>query len=235
MLDEREQIGGNNPPDPLDEALSPYGDFITEAEAWLDGQTVTTEAQMNAVDAISRQIKAAEKAVKEAEESEAKPVYDQWKATKARFAPTIDDLCRIKKGLAALVNDFKKRLAEEKAEAERRARAEAERKAREAAEAARLANAADIEAQRAAAEAQREAELAQAQATAASKDKVKGLRRVTLYEITDHRALLHWIAKHDREAITAFLDEYARRNHRQMHADAIIPDGMRVWQDREAF
>ena len=219
-------LGHNNPPDPLDTALAPYGDDISEAENWLDGQRVENEGQMKAVDAILRQIKAAEKAVKDAEESEAKPIYDQWKAAKARFTPTLTDLDKIKRGLAALVNDFKKKLAAEKAEAERLARMEAARKMREAEEAARKADAADIEAQREAIAMREVAAAAQEAAQAASKDTVKGLRTVTRYEIEDHRAALHWIATNDREAITAFIEEYVRKNHKT----AAI-DGVRVWQE----
>lgn len=221
----------NNPPDPLDEALAPYGDFITEAENWLDGSAVETEAQMTAIDGLLKQIKEAEKAVKGAEDSEAKPIYDAWKAAKARYAPTLDDLTRIKKGLVAIVDAFKRKLAAEKAEAERKAREAADKARREAESAARKADASDIEAQRRAAEAQAAAELAQAQAAAASKDKVKGLRAVTRYEVADHRALLHWIAKHDRDAITAFVDEYARRRHKEIAG----ADGLKVWQEKEAF
>lgn len=223
-------IGHNSPPDPIDEALKPYGDALSEAENWLDGTAVENEGQMKAVDTILKQIKAAEKAVKDAEESEAKPIYDQWKAAKARYAPTLDDLTRIKKGLVAVVDAFKRKLAAEKAEAERKARAEAEAARRAAEEAARQASASDIEAQRKAAEAKQAADLAMAQAAAASKDTVKGMRTVTRYEITDHRALLHWIAANDRDAITAFIEEYARRNHRDIKAD-----GLKVWQEKEAF
>lgn len=223
-------IGHNSPPDPIDEALAPYGDALSEAENWLDGTAVENEGQMKAVDAILKQIKAAEKAVKDAEESEAKPIYDQWKAAKARYTPTLDDLTRIKKGLVAVVDAFKRKLAAEKAEAERKARAEAEAARRAAEEAARQASASDIEAQRKAAEAKQAADLAMAQAAAASKDTVKGMRTVTRYEITDHRALLHWIAANDRDAITAFIEEYARRNHRDIKAD-----GLKIWQEKEAF
>lgn len=223
-------IGHNSPPDPIDEALKPYGDALSEAENWLDGTPVENEGQMKAVDTILKQIKAAEKSVKDAEESEAKPIYDQWKAAKARYAPTLDDLTRIKKGLVAVVDAFKRKLAAEKAEAERKARAEAEAARRAAEEAARQASASDIEAQRKAAEAKQAADLAMAQAAAASKDTVKGMRTVTRYEITDHRALLHWIAANDRDAITAFIEEYARRNHRDIKAD-----GLKVWQEKEAF
>lgn len=230
MNDMTPTAGHNNPPDALDDALAPYGDFITEAEGWLDGEAVTDEAQMKAVDALAREIKAAEKAVKEAEESEAKPLYDAWKASKARFAPTLDDLGRIKKGLASLVNDFKRKLAAEKAEAERKARQEAEKARREAEAKARAAQDADIEAKREAAAAQAEAERMQAEAVRASKEQVKGLRTVTRYAIDDHRAALHDIATNDRDALTAFIEEYVRRNHK---ARAI--DGVRVWQEKEAF
>lgn len=223
-------IGHNSPPDPIDEALKPYGDALSEAENWLDGTLVENEGQMKAVDTILKQIKAAEKAVKDAEESEAKPIYDQWKAAKARYTPTLDDLTRIKKGLVAVVDAFKRKLAAEKAEAERKARAEAEAARRVAEEAARQASASDIEAQRKAAEAKAAADLAMAQATAASKDTVKGMRTVTRYEITDHRALLHWIAANDRDAITAFIEKYAHDNHRDIKAD-----GLKVWQEKEAF
>lgn len=226
----RGEIGDNRPPDPIDEALAPYGDTISEAENWLDGTPVENEGQMKAVDALLKDIKAAKKAVSAAEESEAKPIYDQWKAAKARYAPTITDLDRIAKGLVSILDTFKRKLAAEKAEAERKARAEAERKMREAQEAARQAAAGDIEAQRAAAAAEEEAEAAAKAAQAASKDTVKGMRTVTKYEVTDHRAALHWIAKNDREAITAFVDEYVRKNHR----DKVI-DGVRVWQKKEAF
>lgn len=221
----------NSPPDPIDEALAPFGDTITEAEGWLDGTAVETEGQMKAVDALTKEIKAAKKAVEAAEESEAKPIYDQWKAAKARYKPTLDDLDRIIKGLVAAVDGFKRKLAAEKAEAERLARAEAARKMREAEEAARAADASNIEAQRLAATAQAEAAEAQRLAQAAAKDTVKGLRTVTRYEITDHRALLNWIARNDRDAITAFIEAWAAKHHKENQA----AEGLRVWTEKEAF
>jgi uncharacterized protein YhaN len=117
----------NNPPDPIDEAMAPFDDDRAEAEGWLDGKPVETEGQMKAVDALIKTMKAAKKAVETAEESAAKPIYDQWKAEKAKFAPTISDLDRIIKGLVAAVDGFKRKLAAQKAEAERKAQAEAAR------------------------------------------------------------------------------------------------------------
>lgn len=221
----------NNPPDPIDEALAPYGDAISEAEGWLDGTAVENEGQMKAVDALIKELKAAKKAVEVAEESEAKPIYDAWKAAKERYKPTLTDLDRIVKGLVAAVDGFKRKLAAEKAEAERKARAEAEAKMRAAKIAAMQAAETDLEAQRAAAKSQEEAAAAVKAAQLAAKDNVKGLRTVTKYEITDHRALLHWIARNDRNAVTAFIEDWARRNHKETSG----ADGLRVWTEKEAF
>jgi len=66
---------------------------------------------------------------------------------------------------------------------------------------------------------------------ATRKDTVKGLRTVTKYEVTDHRALLNWIAKNDRDAITDFINDWARKEHKA-RANA---DGLRVWTEKEAF
>ena len=224
-------IGHNNAPDPLDEALAPFGDTITEAEGWLDGTPVENEAQMKAVDALLKGIKSAKKAVEAAEESEAKPIYDQWKAAKARFAPTLTDLDRLAKGLVSIVDAFKRKLAAEREAARLEAESKAWEATRAAEEAARKASASDIEATRDAATAMADAEAAQRAAQAASRDTVKGLRTVTRYEITDHRALLHFIAANRKDDLTAFIEEWARKNHKEHQGAA----GLRVWTEKEAF
>ena len=201
----------NNPPDPIDEALAPFSDAIDEAQNWLDGTVVETEGQMKAVDTLIKSIKSAKKAVEAAEESAAKPIYDQWKAEKARFKPTLDDLDMQVKGLVSAVDAFKRKLAAEKAEAERKARDEAERARRVAEAAARAAAATDIEAQRAAAQAQKEADDAQRSLAAASKDTVKGLRTYTWREITDGTALARWLWINDRTALLNFMEGYVSK------------------------
>lgn len=223
-------MGHNNPPDPIDEALAPYGDAISEAENWLDGSPVETEDQMKAVDAIIKEIRAAKSDLAKAKKSATAPLHDIWKAEIARWKPTEDDIERRLKGLAAVVDPFKRKLAEEKEAAKRAAYEEARRKEREAEEAARKADASDYEAATEAARLQAEAIEAKKAASAANKDTVKGLRTVTRYEITDHRAALHDIAMNDRDAVTAFIEEYVRRHYK---ARAI--QGVKVWQDKEAF
>jgi hypothetical protein len=227
----RGRIGHNLPPDPLDEAIAPFADYVAEAENWLDGTPVTNEAQMRAVDAILAQIKGAEKAVTAAQKSEAAPLHDAWKAALARYKPTLDDLDRIKRGLIATVDAFKRKLAAEKAEEARKAREAQEAAAAALREARAKADAANIEQQRAIADAEREAEIARIKAAVAEKGAtVKGMITKTFYAIDDHRALLHWIAANDRDAMTAFIEEYARRNHSLTRP----MDGLRVWSEKVA-
>jgi hypothetical protein len=224
-------MGHNSPPSPIDDALAPFGDTITEAENWLDGARVENEAQMKAVDALIKDMKAARKAVDDARDLATKPLNEAWKAEIARWKPTQDDLDLQVKGLVALVDGFKRQLAAEK-EAARKAAWEAAEAARREAEAKMAAaDEANIEAQREARAAMEAADYARAQAAVAQKDTVKGMRTVTKYEITDHRALLNFIAKNARDDVTAFIEEWARKNHKQF----TNADGLKVWTEKEAF
>jgi hypothetical protein len=225
------KIGHNLPPDPLDEALAPYGDYLAEAEGWLDGTPVETEAQMRAVDALLKQIKAADKAVTEAKDAEAAPLHSAWKAALARYKPTLDDLDRIKKGLVAAVDGFKRKLAAQKAEAERLAREQAAAAARAAAEAHRAALDSDLEAQRAAAAMQAEAEAAQIAAARASRDadSIKGLRAVTETVVLDRVGLARWLWANDLDAQAAFQAERARKLN--LHIPGIVEQR----KERRAF
>jgi hypothetical protein len=224
------QLGHNNPPDPIDECLAPFGDTISEAESWLDGQRVETEGQMKAADALIKAMKAARKAVDDARDIATKPLHEAWKGEVARWKPTQDDLDRIVKGLVALVDDFKRKLAAEKEAARKAAEAAAWEATRKAQEAARVADVANIEAQREAAAAMAEAEHKQREAAAAAKDTVKGLRTVQRYTIDDHRAALNWIAMNDRDAVTAFIDGYVAKNFKAASIDGVI-----VTTTKEAF
>lgn len=224
-------IGHNNPPDQIDEITAAYEAERDEAANWLDGAPVETEDQMKAVDALRKAMRQWRLDLERGQKSATAPLYDAYKAEQDRWKPTIEDAKRIEKGLVSAVDEFKRKLAEEKRAAERAAWEAAEKARREAEEKARAAAASDLEAQREAAAAKEAAMLAEKAAQEAKKDQVKGLRTVTKYEITDYPAFLHWIAKNDRDAITAFLNEYARKEHKVV-ANA---DGLRVWQDREAY
>lgn len=229
-MNDTAKLGHNNPPNPIDELTAPFSDAIQEAENWLDGTLVENEGQMKAVDVLTKSMKAALKAVKDGEESAAKPLHDIWKAEKALWKPKIDDLDRIVKGLVGINADFKKRIAAEKAEAARLAEYRARKAAEEAAEKARTAALGDIQALRAAEEANNAAKAAIEAARDAKKDTVGGMRTVTKYEIDSHKDALNWIVKNDRDSVTAFIEEYVRRNHKETSID-----GVRSWKDKEAF
>lgn len=224
-------LNHNNPPDPIDQITAQYDDVRSESENWLDGQRVQTKAQMGAVDLLRKGMRDYRLALERGQKDATAPLYDAYKAEGARWKPTIDDAKQIEAGLVALVDTFKRRLAEEKEAARRKAEAEAWEATRAAREAAQAAEAADLEAQRAAAAAMREAEEAQARAAAAKADTVKGLRTVTRYEITSPRDLLNWLARNRKDDVTAFLEEWARRNHKPDPGAA----GLRVWQEKVAF
>lgn len=227
----RAVIGGNSPPDPIDTALAPHADTLDEAANWLDGTPVETEAQMLAVDALIRAMKAARKDVDAARDACTKPLNDAWKAEIARWKPTQDDLDLQVKGLVSLVDGFKRKLAAEKEAARQAAWAASEAARREAEAKIAAADAGNIEAQREARAAMDAADLARAQASVAQKDVVKGMRSVTKYEITDMRALLHYIAKEAREDMTAFIEEWARKHHKEFPN----ADGLRVWIEKVAY
>lgn len=223
-------IGHNNPPDPIETCISEFDDIISEAQNWADGEPVTDEASCLAVDEIIKGFKTYRTALTKAGKERTDPPHKAWKAEVAAVKVYTDDADRLQSCLVALVGPFKKQQADKK-EAERRAAWEAARAAEREAEAlAAKANAGNIDDQRAA-DAAKQAQIdAQKAASVAQKDTVKGMRTVTKYEITDHRAALHWIAQNDRAAVTAFIEEHVRKNHK---AQTIA--GVRVWQDREAY
>jgi len=213
--------GHNNPPNPIDEATAPYGDAIQEAQNWLDGEPVQDESQMKAVDALTKQIKAAIKDVTAGQKSESAPHFDAHKAAIARWKPTIDDLKLLSTGLVACVAKFKQHLADQKAadrnaawEKANAARLEAERKVREA-------NASDIEAQREAQAAQQAAIDADNAARSQAKDTVKGMRKVHKYDIVDHKAVINFIAVNFRGDMTAFIEEWVRINHKTVDINGV--------------
>lgn len=222
----------NNPPDPIDEICAAHESVRIEAENWLNGETVVdSEAVMATVDRLRADARQWRLDLERGQKSATAPLYDAYKAEGDRWKPTIEDAKRIEAGLVSLVDGFKRKLAAQK-EAERRAAWEAAQAAqREAEEAARKAAADNIEAQREA-EAARQAALdAEKAALAKQKDTVKGMRAVTRYEVTDYRGLINWIAKNDRDAMIGFVDEWARRNHKQQRN----ADGLRVWDEKEAY
>lgn len=209
------KIGHNNPPDPIDEVRAKFADTILEVENWLDGAAVENEAQMKAVDALLASVKEARTAAEDAKELEYRPHKAACDAVVARWKPLLEDLDRMKKGLAAAVTAFKNKLAAEKEAERRKAWEEAEAKRKAAEEAQRIADMANLDERRKADELAAEAREAERMAQAAKKDTVKGLRTYYVPEITDPKACINWIAQNDKSAVMAFMEDYVARKTRE--------------------
>jgi len=222
--------GHNNPPDPIEEISATYETEREEAEAWADGQAVTNEVQMKSVDELREDVRQWRLDLERGQEEAVKPLRDATTAERNRWKPIIEDAKRIEGCLVDIVAPFKAKLAEEAKEAERKAWEETNRLRLEAEAQEAQARAGDIEAQRAANAAKQAVIDAEKAAKKAVADAPKGMRTVTKYEITGHKALLHFIASKHKDDLTAFIEEWARKNHKSIPAD-----GLRVWQDKEAF
>lgn len=232
-MNELSPIGHNNPPDAIDTITAQFDDLRLEAENWTDGKPVENEAQMKAVDELRGAMRQFRLSLEKGQKAATEPLRAVYQAELDRWKPYVTDVKRIEDCLIAVLDQFKRKLAAEKEALRKEAERLAWEATRAAQEAARQANAADLEAQRQAAQAMADAEAAQKAAMAAQKDTVEGMRTVTKYEVTDHKALLHWIALNDKPALTAFIDEWARANHKSRLGQDT--DGLRVWQDKEAF
>jgi len=226
----RAVIGGNSPPDPIEVVTAQYDDMISEAQNWSDGESVTDEAQMNAVDELIRGFKTYRADLTKAAKERTDPLHKAWKSEVAAVKVYTDDADLLQGTLVAAVAPFKAKLAAEKEAARKAAWQAAQDAEREANAKAAAADTANIEAQREAAQAQAAAMEARKTASAAQKDTVKGMRTVHYHDIADMRALVNWIATNDKPAMAAFAEAYAARNHKDI-PDAVV----RSWTAKEAF
>lgn len=226
----RAVIGGNSPPDPIEVLTAQYDDIISEAQNWSDGESVTDEAQMNAVDELIKGFKTYRADLTKAAKERTDPLHKAWKSEVAAVKIYTDDADLLQGTLVAAVAPFKAKLAAEKEAARKAAWQAAQDAEREANAKAAAADTANIEAQREAAQAQAAAMEARKTASAAQKDTVKGMRTVHYHDIADMRALVNWIATNDKPAMAAFAEAYAARNHKDI-PDAVV----RSWTAKEAF
>lgn len=201
----RAVIGANNPPsdDPLDAFAVHIGDLFDEAQHFLDGAGVNSQAEADAVGRLMDLLRTAGRDADKARAAEKKPHDDAAKAVQARWKPLIDkaDLAvsTCKKALAP----YLQRIADEQRAREEAARAEAEAKARAAAEAVRAAAHDDLAAQEAAQAAEAEAKAAEREAKRAANARPQaagGARAATLRTyyrpelVNANEALRHFIA-----------------------------------------
>jgi hypothetical protein len=222
------KIGHNNPPSPIDEIKKDYASYLMEVENWTDGELVQNEEQMKVVDELRNQMRRLRLSLEKGQEEATAPLYKAYKDEMNVWKPEITSIKNKEDCLVQIVGDFKKKAAEEQRKKEREAQLKAEQARIEAEKA--VAQAGNLKAIEEAQAKQEAARQAQKELQDTKAQKVKGLRTVTKYEITDRRTLVNWIARNRKTDIDAFLDEWARKNHKSIPAD-----GLRVWEEKEAF
>lgn len=216
-MTDRLAIGGNNPP-----AIEAYSmaldDAYATAKDFLDGAPIETQGQADAVGKIVSEVKRIKKDADAARAEEKRPHDEAAKAVQIKWKPLLDRADTIIKAAQHPLTAYLNKLAEEQRAAEEKAREEAARKAQEAIEASRSAQG-SVEAVERAKELEKEADKAAREAAKAGKAKARvagmdraiGLRTYQVAEVTDRRALLEHVMKNDPDALTAWLEEYARK------------------------
>lgn len=227
--------GGNNPPpDPAETfwALKAHADDLyAEAKGWLDGASVESQGQADAIGKLLGMIREASGDIEKARKAEVKPLDDQKAAIQERFNALIGDnksckgiLIRAQEACkAALAPWLRKLEAERQAEADR-LRKEAEEQARAAAEAARAATAAaDLQAAEDAEAMVKAAQAADKAATTAENAKAQagggdyravGLKSVWTPALVDAGAALRHYAERRPNDLKAFLLKCAQEDVR---------------------
>lgn len=220
-------IGHNNPPTPFDLSKAETDELKLEAANWLDGASVQSPAEAEAVAKLLDLFRQAERRIDDRRKAEAEP-HDKAKAEiQARYHALIGNTKGAGKGLIPLaVEACKRALAPwlQAEEARKRAGAEeaskvAERAAEKAREAFQAAPVTDLAGRMEAERLAGEAKQAEAIAKDAANDKAAargGARAVTLRtayraQVTDRRAFLNWVAANRPDELTGMLQGLAER------------------------
>jgi hypothetical protein len=210
---------------PFDAVSTDAEDLLTEAHAWADGTSVETQAQADEVSRLIEALRLNDKAADDARKEENKP-HDEAKArVQEKYAPlyapaTNKNPGKVPKAITALkatLAPYLRKLEDEKREAERIAREEADRKAQEAAEALRAASAGNLAEQEQAEAIAKAADEAQKAAKAAAQDKAHatggsramGLRTRWTATLTDPQAAARHYWTVNPDAFTALLQKLA--------------------------
>lgn len=232
MLDviEPAPMGHNTPPTPMEEVADEFDAVISEAANWTDGEPVTTEDGLKALDVVIKEFKSYKSALVKAGKEHTTPPHTAWKACVAQVKVYTDDADVVQSALVATGADYRQKLVAEKEAIKRAAYEEANRLEREANAKLEAANAASLEEQREAQAAIDRANEAKQAAQDASRDKVKGLRKTTHFEIEDIQKALNHIATNDKPALAAFVEGYVQKHHK-----TTTIAGVNVWETKEAF
>jgi hypothetical protein len=201
-----QEIGANKPPPVV--AMSLHVDDLFSLVSGSTASPVATDEQEAQLDALLNDVRKAANDAEALRKAEKKPHDDAAKAVQAAWKPILDKCDHAAAAIKNALTPYREARQRAKDEAVRKAREEAEAIQRAAQEA--LHSSQDLEEWFEA-----EAKLERATKLTAVANRIDrsatGLRSHQVAEVTDHKALLIWIAHNDPEPLTAWLAEYARK------------------------
>lgn len=240
MTDIEVGIGHNKPPKtPFEAAKDSIETLHLEATNWLDGEAIKNQGQADAVSKLLGEARTAKKEADAARKVENKPFDEGKTEVQGRYNPilkradTIADIC--KKVLAPFIA----KIDDEKREAERIAREEADAAEAKAQEALANAKENDLAAREEAERYVDDAKAAKQRATRAAKDKgaAKGgtravtLRTIYVPSITDLTAAARHYWTTDRKALEALIFDLVKRD---VYAGSREIPGVTITEERVA-
>lgn len=221
------EIGHNNPPQetPFELSKREIESLCEEARNWLDGEPISRQEVANQIDYLKTLLRDAKKTADERRKAEVKPLGDAKAEIQTRYNALIGDTKGSGKGIAILAMEacdkvlapWLKKLQDEKDEAARKAREEADAKAKAAQEAVRAAQAMDLAAKEEAEALLRDAKKAEAtvkKIERASTGMTSHLRRSWHPVLIDATEAARWAWKERRQEMETFLQGLAEREVR---------------------
>ena len=218
-------IGHNNPP--AHEAMAIHvEELFNLVSDTTEGAEVTTDEQETALDALLDDVRKTAKDAEAKRKAEKDPHLKAGKQVDANWKPIKDRLDAVAREIKTLLTPYRVAKQKAKEDAERKAREEAE--AKEAAAQAKLQEPEHLQARFDAEEELKQARKLKATANGSARE-ATGLRTYKVVTVTDKRAALNWIAKHNPDALTEFVETYARQN-----AVNTPMDGVDVTEEKRA-
>ena len=205
---ERHEIGGNNPPKTIFDTIDA---LYIEAQAWLDGEPIETDAQAESLGKLMVMLSDAGKECEAERKEKVKPLDDAKKDIQALYKPPLDNVDRALKAAKTVRDRWIKRKQAALDEQALQARIEADRVRREALDAMQSSRGDLIarEVAEAIAEAAKKAEhkaIALAKATPSAVGGRKTVSKIWAAEIVNSAQTAAWCWTHrkpDMEAAIA--------------------------------
>lgn len=217
---------GHNSPPPHEAMALHVDDLFLLVSDTTEGAEVTNDAQEEALADLLDQIWQAEKDSEKQRKAEKEPHLEAGREVDAVWKPVKAKCEAAAKHIKGLLTPYRVAKQEAKDEEARIAREKAE--AIEAAARAKMQKPEHLQAKFDAEEELKAARKIKAAANRTDRE-ATGLRTYKVVEVTDRRAALNWIAKNDADALTEFVEGYARRR-----AVNFPMDGVTVTEEKRA-